>query len=124
MTLDNESLENRLRQRPPIADDGFSQTVLLRIAAQQRRRHQVLLTTWTLAMAAVVIAASTQLKLWINHLQPLTNQWTRQTEQVLHQVSDASLQLPLSGLWQSSAGLILIGVLTLLLTATVVSAWD
>ncbi|MEX2333278.1 MAG: hypothetical protein WD600_03410, partial [Pseudohongiella sp.] len=87
MTLDAEPLEKQLRQRPPIADNGFSLAVLRRIAAHQRRRQQVLFSVWTLATVTALAVISVQFETWMSQLQPLTTMWTAQSGQALSDVS-------------------------------------
>ncbi|HDZ10232.1 hypothetical protein [Pseudohongiella sp.] len=121
MTIDLESLEDQLRQRPPITDHGFSQAVLRRIAAQRRRRQQTLLALWALAIMAALIVATTQFETWAAHLQPLTSTWATHAGQML---SGTSWQLGLKQLWQPSGEMVVTGLIALLLTTVFVAVWD
>lgn len=121
MSLDVESLDNLLRQRPTIADNGFSRSVLSRVAAQQRQRRRLLLTVWSLTTIAVLAVFATQRETWLAHLQPLTSSWATHTGQLL---TDASLQLRLPQLWHSTGEMVMAGLIALLLTTVFVYAWD
>jgi len=114
------ALEQLLRQPPAIADAGFSQAVMARIASRQRRRQQVLLAVWLISAVAALTGVATHLSSWLAFLDPLSALWATSTEQVVRRVSDAAL----TPFWQSSVALVATGLLAVVLAAATASAWD
>jgi len=120
MTPTTASLEQLLRQPPAIADAGFSQAVMARIARRQRRRQQVLVSVWLISAVAALTGVATHLPSWVAFLDLLPALWTTSTDQVAQRVSDAAL----TPFWQSSAALVATGLLAVLLAAATASVWD
>ena len=120
MTPDSASLEQLLRRSPTVADAGFSQAVLARIASRERRRRQMLASAWLVSAVVALTGMVTCLPSWLAVLQSLSAGWSAATEQALQQGSGA----PLQALWQSSAALVVAGLLAVMLAAASAAAWD
>lgn len=114
------ALEQLLRQPPIIADAGFSQAVMARIASRQRRRQQALLAVWLISTVAALTVVFTHLPAWLALLDPLSGLWATSTEQVAQRVSDVAL----TPFWQSSGALVAVGLLAVLTAAAAAAAWD
>lgn len=120
MTPDSASLEQLLKQSPTIADGGFSQAVMTRIASRQRWRRHILLSVWIASALAAGAGIVTHLSAWLGVLQPLSSNWTNSAEFVAQRVSDAALQ----PFWQPSGALLAAGLLAVLLAAASATVWD
>ena len=120
MNPDSRSLEQLLKQSPAIADAGFSDAVVARIARRQRRHQQVLMSVWVVTGVAAMASIVAHLPSWLAFLKPLSTSLTKASEQVALRVSEAPLQI----LWQSPGTLLVTGLLAVLLAAASAAAWE